>query len=83
LIDLHVGVTRPDRIPTGETHPGPESSAEARRRAIAAREIQLQRTGFPHAPVRDVRTDQNGMHSELNVPGRNIKFEIAEKARNR
>jgi len=36
---------------------------------------------LPFAPIRDVRTDQYGIRSMLEVVGRNIKFEIIREAR--
>jgi magnesium chelatase family protein len=48
-IDLQIEIARPERLLHGGCHPKPERSAAVRRRVIAARELQLQRSGTPNA----------------------------------
>jgi magnesium chelatase family protein len=48
-IDLQVEIARPERLLHDGCHPQSERSAEVRRRVIAARELQLQRSGKPNA----------------------------------
>jgi len=75
-IDLHVEVSRPDRMPHNDNGPIPESSALVRRRVVAARKRQLERAGVANAQL-----DNGGVkrHCKPNLQLRNFLEEVAIK----
>jgi len=64
-IDLHVEVARPGSWPLNGSGTSPESSRDVRRRVLAARKIQLERTGIANARLNGAQLREHcGMNDE-------------------
>jgi magnesium chelatase family protein len=62
-IDLHVEVSRPDRVLYSDCRKNGESTAAVRQRVIDARGLQLKRAGMPNAQL-----DHNGINTWCQLP---------------
>ena len=62
-IDLHVELSRPDRVLYSNSRNNGESTASVRQRVIKARRLQLARTGMPNAQL-----DNHGVSTWCRLP---------------